>query len=134
MNSAEMMEIFDAINMQHPAAPAKKGERDVNAWLAVLLPSMTYGEAFAALREWYAAQSSFITPAALNNVVKGIRHRRLAEERRAALGEASHDCLAMGCERRGVSFKDWSARNPELVAMMRAFKGPKSVAEELEEV
>ena len=114
MNAEEMLEVFALINAQHPAAPHKKGRDEVNAWLAVLDQSMGYGEAHAALREWYAAQSSFITPAALNNIVRSQRASRMAAERRAAMGEASHVCGAMRCHEKGVSFRDWAARNPEL--------------------
>lgn len=123
MNAAEMMEIFNAINMQHPAAPTKKGQNDVNSWLAVLLPDMGYSEAFSALREWYAAQSSFITPAALNNLVKSIRARDLAHSRRLAMGEQSHDCMAMNCRSKRVKFADWAARNPEMAELLHTVKG-----------
>lgn len=133
MTPDEMTEVFDLINSQHPAAPHKLGRSDVNAWLALLDPSMSWAEAYAGIREWYSAQSGFIKPAALNQIVKSNRAQRLAAERRAAMGESTHDCIAMQCGERGaVSFRDWSARNPDLAAMMRKpYPGLKDVNAEL---
>ena len=134
MTPEEVQEVFELINSQHPAAPHKLGRADTNAWLALLDPSMSWAEAYAAIREWYSAQAGFIKPAALNQIVKANRTARIAAERRAAMGESTHDCLAMGCGEpgSGVSFADWSARNPELAAKMRRRgKGLRDVNAEL---